>query len=142
MSQTTYFVAAVAAVIFKGDRILAMKRSLKKDAGPGLWETLSGRIDAGEEPLEAVKREIEEECGLQVKVDPRPVRAYHATRKGAPMILIIYKAEYVAGEVQQSEEHDEHAWMTPNEFAQVSTLTKLVEVVFEAAALRQINSAS
>jgi len=135
MSDTTYFVAAVAAIIFKGDRILAMKRSVNKDAGPGLWETLSGRIDSGEDPLDAVKREIMEECGLDVRVDPRPVKAYYASRKKKPMILIIYRAFYKGGKVSRSEEHDEHAWMTPDEFAKVSSLQKLVDVVFEAADL-------
>lgn len=135
MSETTYFVAAVAAIIFKGERILAMKRSVNKDAGPGLWETLSGRIEAGEDPLEALQREIEEECGLTVKIDPRPVKSYHAQRKGRPMIVIIYRAEYLSGRVQRSEEHDEYAWLTPDEFAEVSTLNRLVDAVCEARKL-------
>ena len=133
MSESTYFVAAVAAVIFKEGRVLAMKRSVNKDAGPGLWETLSGRIDAGEEPLDAMKREIKEECNLEVKIDPRPVTSYQASRKGKPMILVIYQASYVAGEVEMSEEHDDYAWLTPDEFAEVSTLDKIVNAVYKAA---------
>lgn len=133
MSDTTYFVAAVAALIFKKGRILAMKRSASKDAGAGLWETLSGRIEKDEEPLEAVKREIKEECNLEVEIDPRPVMSYQASRKGEPMILVIYQARYISGEVEMSEEHDEYAWLTPNEFAKVSTLDKLVNAVYEAA---------
>ncbi len=135
MSETTYFVAAVAAIIFKGDRILAMKRSVNKDAGPGLWETLSGRIEAGEDPLDALQREIDEECGLTVEIDPRPVKSYHASRNGHPMILIIYRARYLSGSVKRSEEHDEHAWLTPDEFADISTLHRLVDAVHEAAKL-------
>ncbi len=135
MSDTTYFVAAVAAIIFKDEKILAMKRSVNKDAGPGLWETLSGRIEEGEEPLEAVKREIAEECGLEVEVDSRPVKAYHALRKGRPMILIVYRAKYISGEVTRSHEHDDHDWVSLEEFAKRCTLKKLVEVVFEAAKL-------
>ncbi len=129
------YVAAVAAIIFKDDKILAMKRSQSKDAGPGLWETLSGRIEADEEPLEAVKREIMEECGLNVVIDSRPVAAYHAQRKGKPMILIIYRAQYLSGSVIQSEEHDDFAWVTPDEFAELSSLKKLVDVVYDAAVL-------
>lgn len=129
MDKTQYFVAAVAAIIFKGDKILAMKRSQKKSAGPGLWETLSGRIEWGEEPLTAVKREIQEECGLEVEVDPRPVEAYHAQRKGEPMVLIIYRARYLSGEVVISEEHDDFAWVTPRQFREMSCLQKLVDVV-------------
>lgn len=133
MDQTQYFVVAVAAIIFKNDKILAMKRSRSKDAGPGLWETLSGRLEIDEEPLEAVKREIREECGLEVEVDPRPVETYHARRKGKPMILIIYRACYLSGTVVKSEEHDDYAWVSPKDFAELSSLKKLVDVVFKAA---------
>jgi 8-oxo-dGTP pyrophosphatase MutT (NUDIX family) len=133
MSTTTYFVAAVAAVIFKEGRVLSMKHSVNKDAGPGIWETLSGRIDAGEEPLDAVKREIMEESSLEVEIDPRPVTAYQATRMGEPMILLIYRADYKAGEVEMSPEHDDFAWLTPDEFAEKSSLNKLVDVVYKAA---------
>ncbi|MCP4751615.1 MAG: NUDIX domain-containing protein [Proteobacteria bacterium] len=135
MSDTTYFVAAVAAVIIREGKVLAMRRSATKDAGPGLWETLSGRIDSGEDPLEAVKREIVEECALKVRVDPRPVTAYHSMRKDRQMILLIYRAEYLSGEVVRSEEHDDHAWLTPDEFAGRSTLKKLVDAVFEASVM-------
>ena len=82
-----------------------------------------------------MRREIEEECGLMVEIDPRPVKAYHATRKGDPMILIIYRAKYLSGNVNRSEEHDEFAWLTPDEFAEITTLKKLADVVYEATAL-------
>lgn len=138
MSDTTYFVTAVAAVIFKNDKILAMKRAVTKDAGPGLWETLSGRIDKDEDPLQAVKREIQEECGLNVEVNPRPVTAYHAYRKGIPMILVVYSAEYLSGEVLISEEHDEYCWVSPQEFSKLSELERLVDAVYLAEKLRDI----
>lgn len=139
MDHTDMFVVAVAAIIFKDSRVLAMKRSKNKDAGPGLWETLSGRIEADEEPVEALKREIDEECGLAVKVDPRPITAYSARRKGFPMVLIVYRAFYEAGDVIISDEHDEYKWVTPDEFAELSSLTRLVDVVYKAADMPQVS---
>ena len=130
-SETSYYVVAVAAIIVREGRVLAMCRSAHKDAGAGLWETLSGRVDAGEEPLETVKREILEECSLNVQVDPRPLTAYSAQRAGKPMIVIVYRAEYLSGEVVRSDEHDDHAWLTPDEFAERSGLTKLARTVKE-----------
>jgi len=58
-------IVAVAALIYQQGRVLAMRRSPQRDAGPGLWETLSGRVLPGEEPLDAMRREILEEAGLQ-----------------------------------------------------------------------------
>jgi len=128
-ATTTAYVVAVAAIIVRDGQVLAMRRSAHKDAGAGLWETLSGRVDVGEEPLETVKREILEECALNVQVDPRPLTAYSAQRAGKPMIVIVYRADYISGEVTRSDEHDDHAWLTPDEFAERSGLTKLTQAV-------------
>lgn len=131
-TSTVAYVVAVAAIIVREGRVLAMRRAAHKDAGAGLWETLSGRVEAGEEPLETIKREILEECALKVQVDPRPLTAYSAMRAGKPMIVIVYRAEYLSGEVVRSDEHDDHAWLTPPAFAERSSLNKLVAAVFDA----------
>jgi 8-oxo-dGTP diphosphatase len=130
--DTQLYVVAVAAIIFREEKILAMRRAATKDAGAGLWETLSGRVPLGEEPLESVKREILEESNLTVEVEPQPLTIYQAKRKDLPMMVIVYKAKYLSGEVILSEEHDAYAWLTPEKFAERSTLTKLVETVFLA----------
>lgn len=127
-AKSTYYIVAVAAIIVRDGKILAMRRAAN-NVGPGLWETVSGRVDAGEEPFDAVRREIAEESGLTVAVEPRPLTSYQATRAGEPMMVIVYRAEYVSGEVVRSDEHDEHAWLSAAEFAERSTLTKLVETV-------------
>jgi len=132
------FIVAVAGMIFNADgQVLAMKRSNKKDAGAGLWETMSGRVDHWEDPFDAMQREIFEETGLasgiDVILDPRPYTSFHAKRLGQPMILILYRALLIAGEPTLSEEHDEYAWLSPNELAKRSSLLKTVEAVEKAA---------
>lgn len=125
--QTMLFVVAVAVVIRREGKLLAMRRALTKDAGPGLWETLSGRVEVGEIPLEAARREVLEECSLNVTLSPRPITAYPATRLDKPMIVIAYAADYISGEVILSEEHDSYRWLKPDEFAELSTLTPLIQ---------------
>ena len=127
MSETPPpFVAAVAAVVVRDGRLLALRRSPYKDAGPGLWETLSRRIEPDEEPLAAVPREIVEATGLEVEVDPRPLTAYAARRLDAPMVVIVYRARHLGGEVRLSDEHDAFAWLDADAFAERSPLTGLV----------------
>jgi 8-oxo-dGTP pyrophosphatase MutT (NUDIX family) len=128
-------IVAVAIAIFRGDRVLAMRRATGRDAGAGLWETISGRIAPGEEPLAAIEREVREECGLEVRLDPRPVEAYAARRGERPMTVIFFRGAHVSGEVVRSEEHDDHAWLTIDELAERTTLVRLVEAVRRAAAL-------
>lgn len=56
-----FFRAGVGAVISDGlGNILALERS---DI-PGAWQMVQGGLEEGEEPLEAVLREIEEETGI------------------------------------------------------------------------------
>lgn len=133
--RTEHYVVAVAAAIFRSGRVLAMRRAAGRDAGPGLWETLSGRLRLGEDPAQAVVREIEEECGLPVRLRPRPVTAYQASRAGEPMVVIVFRADAGEGDVVRSAEHDAHAWLTPDEFEATSTLVPLVLAVRAAASL-------
>ncbi len=123
------FIVAVAAIVVRSGTVLAMRRAPHKDAGPGLWETLSGRVHHGEHPLDAVRREIVEETGLEVDVEPRPLTAYPARRNGEPMVVIVYRAHHVAGEVQLSDEHDTYDWLGAEAFAARSPLEELVEAV-------------
>ena len=128
------FIAAVCALVRKEGKVLAMRRSPAKDASPGIWEAMSGRIQHGEEPFEAVAREIDEETGLVVRIDPRPLSAHHALRAGIPMVIVYYVADWVSGEVRMSEEHDAWEWLDADSFAERTPIAKL------AAAIRQILS--
>jgi 8-oxo-dGTP diphosphatase len=123
------FVVAVAAVIVRGDRVLAMRRSHAKDVGAGLWETCSGRLEPDEDPLVAVRRELAEETGLEARVDPRPIDAYAMRRGDLPMLVLVYRAEWIAGEVRLSDEHDEHAWWTRAELEASPMPPRLVTAV-------------
>ncbi len=60
-------VRAVAAIIHKGDRIFATQRGYGdfKD----WWEFPGGKMEAGETPEEALKREIQEELATDIGVD-------------------------------------------------------------------------
>jgi 8-oxo-dGTP diphosphatase len=121
------FVGAVVVFVLRGDRLLAMRRSSRKDAAPGAWEALSGRIHPGEQPLAAAIRETREESGLEISIEPRPITTYQAKRNDDDMIVVAYRGRSEVGEVTLSEEHDEFAWMTLQEFAKACRFSALVE---------------
>lgn len=60
-------IEVVAAIIRKGDKIFATQRGYGdfKD----WWEFPGGKIEAGETPEEALKREIREELSTEISVD-------------------------------------------------------------------------
>lgn len=125
------FVGAVCALVRRDDRILGMKRSSTKDAAPDIWEAVSGRLEPGEDPLEGVIREVREETGLVVRVDPRPWAAFTTERAGVPMLIVYYVATWIAGEVRISEEHSEARWLTASEFARLTPIPRLAQAVRE-----------
>ena len=60
-------VRAVAAIIRKGDKIFATQRGYGE--WKDWWEFPGGKMEAGETPEEALKREIREELSTEISVD-------------------------------------------------------------------------
>ncbi len=58
-------VPVVCAIIEQGDKVLAAKRG-SETTNAGLWEFPGGKVDSGELPADALKREIREELGIEI----------------------------------------------------------------------------
>ncbi len=123
---------AVTVLVFRDDHVLAMQRASTEVAGAGLWEGISGRVEADEDPLAAAEREVLEESGLRVRIRPRPVDTYAARRHGEPMTVIVFRAEHEAGEVVLSEEHDAFRWCALDELTELGVPGRLIEAVHRA----------
>jgi dATP pyrophosphohydrolase len=94
-------------------RILTLQRA-RTTRCPMAWETVHGRIEAGEEPEAAATREVREETGLDVK------RLYNVTvqpfylHKTHTVELAVVFAAFVdpAAAVVLGEEHARSEWLT------------------------------
>ncbi len=64
----------VGAALFRGDRLLLLRRSSALEAFPGTWDIPGGHVQEGESLLGALRREVREETGLAVTVE----RPFHA----------------------------------------------------------------
>lgn len=64
------FIPVVCAIIEHGDTVLAAKRG-GKTTNAGLWEFPGGKVDGGELPADALKREIWEELGIVIDCGQR-----------------------------------------------------------------------
>ncbi len=58
--------AGIGAIIFRGDRVLLVKRG--SSPAMGKWSVPGGLVELGETLEDAVRREVLEEVGLDVKV--------------------------------------------------------------------------
>jgi 8-oxo-dGTP pyrophosphatase MutT (NUDIX family) len=104
----------VAAVVCRGGRYLLGQRPVEKRHG-GLWEFPGGKVHDGESMLEAVRRELAEEMGLDV-VALGPVRLTVGDPGAA---FIIDFVEAVAEGDAEAREHTRVAWLTPDEMADI-----------------------
>jgi 8-oxo-dGTP pyrophosphatase MutT (NUDIX family) len=53
-----------AAIVMHRDHVLIVRRSMTEKFLPGVWSLPCGKVDAGENPRDAVLRELREETGL------------------------------------------------------------------------------
>ena len=66
-SEKEVFPKVVAAIILdKKGRILVSQRSLNSKLYPGKWQVPGGKVEKGENHLDALKREVKEETDLEI----------------------------------------------------------------------------
>jgi ADP-ribose pyrophosphatase YjhB (NUDIX family) len=56
----------VGAVVLHGDHVLLVQRGGQPSAGK--WSLPGGSVELGETTVEAVRREVQEECGIEIDV--------------------------------------------------------------------------
>jgi 8-oxo-dGTP diphosphatase len=89
----------VAALLVRGEEILCCQRT-EYQALPLKWEFPGGKIEAGEEPPEALKRELEEELGISAEIGCKVEQLQHNYLNGNGVELHFFKVEQYEGELQ------------------------------------------
>ncbi len=117
-----------------GDGVLLMKRGAHKRVFPNLYNGLGGHIERDEDPLTSARREIEEECGLQVR-DLR-LRAIHNIDAGEAtgIILFVFTAWSESRVVHDSDEGTLH-WVEMSEVAGLELVEDVLEILTRVLAL-------
>lgn len=100
----------VGAVIVNDNRVLC---ALRGTAGtlPGYWEFPGGKIEPGESPRDALRREISEELDCVVEIGTKVTTTRHTYDFGE-VTLTTYWCRLVRG-VPRLIEHTEVRWLEP-----------------------------
>lgn len=85
-TQKNFPLLVSAAVIIENGEVLLTQRPAHKPMG-GFWEFPGGKLNPGESPAAALKREIEEELGALVQVDTIIEVLFHAYAWGDVLIM-------------------------------------------------------
>jgi len=94
-----------AALILRNGQVLVCQR--RPDQPMALkWEFPGGKIEAGESPEQALKRELEEELGIDATIGPRIIQLRHTYRSGGAVDLQFFAVHHFAGELTNRIFHD------------------------------------
>lgn len=125
-------IVAVGAIVRKGDTVLLVKRG--QAPGKGRWVISGGAVELGETVQEAVRREIREECGLEIVLGPLAAVVDRIDRDTAGRVrfhyvIIDYFADYLSGNLQPASDVAEARWVSAAELAQYDLTPKSVELL-------------
>ncbi|MGP9537247.1 (deoxy)nucleoside triphosphate pyrophosphohydrolase [Brachybacterium sp. AOP43-C2-M15] len=134
----------MGAIVERNGTVFAARRNADRSAG-GLWEFPGGKVEAGETPEAALRREIQEELNVDVAVGSFVDRSLSDV--GSVQIeLSCYTAEFESDDPVSSSDHDAMQWIPISELASLEWApgdVPLIEVLPErlAALRRQVEGA-
>jgi 8-oxo-dGTP diphosphatase len=103
-------VRVVAAVVERAGRVLIARRR-EGDALAGKWEFPGGKIEQGETPEKALRRELREELGIETVIGDLICVSSHAYDH-LSVELAAYEARWISGDIVPLV-HDEIKWIAP-----------------------------
>ena len=89
----------VAALIVEGEKVLVCQRT-RHQTMPLKWEFPGGKIEEGEQPRDALRRELEEELGIEAEVGDEVARIRHEYPGGGAVELRFYVVRAYHGTLQ------------------------------------------
>ncbi len=110
--------SAVMMAVDDKNRILLV-RQYRLPVRKYLWELPAGRLDAGEKPLQAAKRELHEETGYRAKNWKRLVDFYPSPGYVSEKMSLFLATELTEGEAEpMDDERIQQRWFKPKELEQ------------------------
>ena len=89
----------VAALIWQDGKVLICQRT-RHQVMPLKWEFPGGKIEEGEQPRDALRRELDEELGIQAVIGDEVARIRHEYPSGSAIELRFYDVREYAGEME------------------------------------------
>ena len=98
----------MGAIIVRDDTILIAQRRTD-DSFPGKWEFPGGKVDAGEDERQALRREIMEELGVSVEVGEKVAEIDHEYEQFS-VSLSFYRCSLIDAEEPRAKVHQTICW--------------------------------
>lgn len=126
--------AAVSVAVEKDGRFLLVRRG--RAPAKGLFAFPGGRLEPGETPEEAVRRELAEETGTTA----RNLRLFRemaiAGEPGSRYRLLVFRGDFGGGIIAPGDDADHAGWYTLEEMRTLPITESTLSVAEEIAAAR------
>ena len=122
----------VAALIQKDGKLLVCQRT-RHQTMPLKWEFPGGKIEDGEQPRDALRRELDEEIGIQAKVGDEIARIRHEYPNRSMVELRFFLVREYEGEIENRIFRDIQ-WAAPKDLPKYDFLEADLTLVRDLAA--------
>ena len=122
----------VAALLLREGKLLICQRT-RHQPMPLKWEFPGGKIEPGEQPREALRRELEEELAIRAQIGDEVVRVRHNYKNGGAVELQFFRVEEYEGEIENLVFRDVR-WVERAELPQYDFLEADLTLVRDLAA--------
>ena len=128
----------VGAVVWDGERVLLERRG--QPPAQGSWSLPGGLIEVGETAEAAIRREVAEECGIDVTVGPvlgifEPIQRDPDGRIRYHYVVVDYLAYHHGGEVRAGDDAADLDWVAPEELDAYALMPATRAMIERALAL-------
>jgi 8-oxo-dGTP diphosphatase len=122
----------VAGLIVQDGKILVCQRT-RHQTMPLKWEFPGGKIEEGEQPRDALRRELEEELGILATIGDEIARLQHEYPNGGKVELRFYVVRKYQGELENRIFRDLQ-WSKPKDLPKYDFLEADLTLVKDLAA--------
>ena len=119
----------VSSAVMVDGKVLLLKRPDSCHSFPGMWSLVAGKIEPGETPEQAARREIAEETGLEVGEPDATTKPVHV-REGKVLWRVhpfLFRLD--AADPVLNDENEAFEWVSPEDIRSRDTVTDTFLVV-------------
>jgi 8-oxo-dGTP diphosphatase len=124
----------VAALVIRDNKILICQRT-EDQVMPLKWEFPGGKVEPDEDLKDALRRELNEELGIDAVIGRKVAAIQHTYASGASLALYFYRVDQFKHEIQNRIFHDVR-WVDRKELPTYDFLEADVKLVRDISAGR------